>query len=183
MQTPPYWKNYLTVLPSMISAYHQPFRRFYHLSLPLRTLSPLALITSLLRYWRGGRWGTYVCAPSTGTLPRPALMRTSHSNVEMQILLLSIRTMVTRPSATIVGVHHSFLWVVRSWPRWCFIDSLTASLSQCCLNRSVDLGRIGAWSTWSSQPGSFKKSVRSMFMVFVHMPHLQSSLWVQDKTV
>ncbi len=61
--------------------------------------------------------GTYVCAPSTGTSPRPGLMRTSHSNGKMQILLLSIRTRATRPSAAIVGAYHSFLWVVRSCPR------------------------------------------------------------------
>ncbi len=48
-----------------------------------------------------------------------------------------------------------------SWPRGCFRDSLTISLNQCCLNCSVDLGRIGALSTWFSQPGSIRKSVVS----------------------
>ncbi len=98
---------------------------------------------------------------STGASPRPGPMRTSHSNGEIQILLSSIRTRVTRPSAAIVGAYHSFLWVVKSCPRRCFRDSLTTSLSQCCLNRSVDLGRIGALPTWFSQPGSFRKSAGS----------------------
>ncbi len=156
--------NCLNFFPFTISAYHQPFRRFQHLSTPLRTTSPLVLIISLQSYWRRG--GTYVCTHSTGTSPRPRLMRTSHSNGDMQILLLSIRTRLTRPSAAMVGAYHSFMWVVKSWPRWCFKNSLTTSMlpeaqSQCCLKSSVDLGRIGALSTLFSQPGSFRKSATS----------------------
>ncbi len=65
---------------------------------------------------------------------------------------------MTRPS---VGAYHSFLLLARSWLRCCFRDSSATSQSQCCLNHSMDLGRIGAQPTWSSQPGSFRRSAGS----------------------
>lgn len=57
--------------------------------------------------------------------------------------------------------YHAFLLVVRSWPKCCIRDLLTTSQSQCCQNHSVGLGRTGARSTLSSQPGSFRKSAGS----------------------